>query len=140
MSTQRDPYELAEKQTQSHCFMTPCECPPCIVATELLRISGDNSDVFRADNGAVMSATPGAEPAYTRSRAEIEQRIAEIRNDDRMGYKPADVQSNAYLALIQVEGESAAQALEWALGKRKTCAQSYRALPPPPSATREVRK
>lgn len=95
--------------------------------------SGTREEFEKVNGGTAM---PTKETTYTRSRAEIEQRIAEIRGDDRMSYKPARVDVNAPLALIQVEGESAAQALEWALGKRKTCAQSYRALPPQPHTTK----
>lgn len=53
------------------------------------------------------------------------QRIREIESDERMGYKPARVDVNAPLALIQVEGRAAAEALRWALGKRESCAGSY---------------
>lgn len=60
-----------------------------------------------------------------KTEAEIRQRIQEIASDVRVNDTPADVFVNAPLALIQVEGASVIQALEWALGKRKTCADSF---------------
>ena len=60
-----------------------------------------------------------------RTDSEIRKRIAQIKSDNRMGYKPANIAVNAPLALIQVEGDSAVAALEWALGDRPHCAGSY---------------
>lgn len=51
-----------------------------------------------------------------RKAAEIEAMIAKIESDERYRYPPADVFSNAPLALIQVELKATVDALRWALG------------------------
>jgi hypothetical protein len=48
---------------------------------------------------------------------QIRDRIAEIDSDERYHYKPALVQINAPLALIQVQMEAEARALSWVLGE-----------------------
>lgn len=47
----------------------------------------------------------------------IRARLAEIDADDRYHYKPAEVQINAPLALVQVSMEAEARALAWVLGE-----------------------
>ena len=66
-----------------------------------------------------------------KTEAEIWKRIAEIRSDERMSYKPANVQVNAPLALIQVEGAAVVSALEWVLGQRCFCGGSFPTKEPP---------
>lgn len=46
---------------------------------------------------------------------ELTHRLAELKNDERMTYVPANVQINVVLALIQVEVGAKIHALEWAL-------------------------
>lgn len=60
-----------------------------------------------------------------RTVAEIAQRLNEIRADERLQAPTANVVTNAPLALIQLEGESVIEALEWVLGTGKTCAGSF---------------
>lgn len=58
----------------------------------------------------------------------LRRRIKEIESDDRYpksGEKKADVVVNSPLALIQLEGTSAVNALQWVLGERVHCAGSY---------------
>lgn len=62
-----------------------------------------------------------------RSTAEIKTMIARITADPRYGYKPACVETNAPLALIQVEMKAQVNALNWVLGAQgiDTSAASY---------------
>ena len=50
-----------------------------------------------------------------KKREEIEKRIAELKADERLGYPPANVFTNAPLALIQVALKSELMALNWVL-------------------------
>ena len=50
-----------------------------------------------------------------KSREEIEKRIAELKADERLGYRPANVFTNAPLALIQVALKNEIMALNWVL-------------------------
>jgi len=49
----------------------------------------------------------------------IDTRIKEIKQDSRYKDKPAQVQINAPLALIQVSMKSEIRALEWVLARMK---------------------
>lgn len=60
-----------------------------------------------------------------RTEQEIRRRLAEIARDERMSYPSASVIENAPLALIQVQGESAVEALRWVLGEAATCAGCF---------------
>lgn len=55
------------------------------------------------------------------AKFQIEQRIAEIRSDERFSYPPASVQVNAPLALIQVSMKSEVAGLLWALRCIREC-------------------
>lgn len=48
-------------------------------------------------------------------REKVEERLAEIEADDRLGYDDADVQVNAPLALIQTSLKAKRDALRFAL-------------------------
>mgnify|MGYP003980191453 FL=1 len=50
-----------------------------------------------------------------KTKAEIEKRIAELKADERLGYPPANVFTNAPLALIQVALKNEIMALTWVL-------------------------
>ena len=50
-----------------------------------------------------------------KSNDEILAKIKELKNDERHGYKPASVQVNAPLALIQVAIQARIDALTWVL-------------------------
>jgi len=50
-----------------------------------------------------------------KSNDEILAKIKELESDERHGYKPALVQINAPLALIQVEIQGKIDALRWVL-------------------------
>ena len=50
-----------------------------------------------------------------KKREEIEKRIAELKADERLGYPPANVFTNAPLALIQVALKNELMALNWVL-------------------------
>ena len=50
-----------------------------------------------------------------KTREEIEKRIAELKADERLGYPPANVFTNAPLALIQVALKNELMALNWVL-------------------------
>lgn len=50
----------------------------------------------------------------------IRERIAEIKSDDRLTYKPATIQVNAPLALIQVGMMSALNELESLIGEPRS--------------------
>ena len=50
-----------------------------------------------------------------KTREEIEKRIAELKADERLGYPPANVFTNAPLALIQVALKNEIMALNWVL-------------------------
>lgn len=52
-----------------------------------------------------------------KSKGAILAKIKELENDERHGYKPALVEINAPLALIQVEIQSKIDALKWVLRK-----------------------
>ena len=51
--------------------------------------------------------------------SELRAKLRELRNDERHRYKPALVQINAPLALIQVEIQAKIDALEWVLSDRR---------------------
>jgi hypothetical protein len=48
-------------------------------------------------------------------KKQIVGRVAELNADERLGYPPADVFSNAPLALVQVQLETEVRALKWVL-------------------------
>jgi hypothetical protein len=50
-----------------------------------------------------------------KSKDEILNKIEELKSDERHNYKPALVEINAPLALIQVEIQSKIDALKWVL-------------------------
>jgi|SaaInlStandDraft_4_1057021.scaffolds.fasta_scaffold224283_1 hypothetical protein len=50
-----------------------------------------------------------------KTREEIEKRVAELKADERLGYPPANVFTNAPLALIQVALKNEIMALTWVL-------------------------
>ena len=50
-----------------------------------------------------------------KTREEIEKRVAELKADERLGYPPANVFTNAPLALIQVALKNEIMALNWVL-------------------------
>ena len=50
-----------------------------------------------------------------KSKKEIETKLKEYQSDERLSYKPADVFSNAPLALIQTDLEARVQILKWIL-------------------------
>jgi len=50
-----------------------------------------------------------------KTREEIEKRIAELKADERLSYPPANVFTNAPLALIQVALKNELMALNWVL-------------------------
>lgn len=54
-----------------------------------------------------------------KTEKEIKAKLAELKSDERLSYPPADVFSNAPLALIQVELEAKVKALEWVLQSSK---------------------
>ena len=49
------------------------------------------------------------------SAKELNKRLVKILEDERFWYRPADVQTNAPLALVQVEMRSEFRALCWVL-------------------------
>lgn len=51
-----------------------------------------------------------------RAPEEIEAMISKVESDERYNYPPADVFSNAPLALIQVEMKATVDTLKWMLG------------------------
>lgn len=51
-----------------------------------------------------------------KTEQEIRARMDELKSDERMTYKSANVFINAPLAIIQVELGAKIHALEWALG------------------------
>ena len=51
-----------------------------------------------------------------RTQEELEKKLAEIENDDRLHYPAARIDVNALLALIQMGLYHEANALRWALG------------------------
>lgn len=53
-----------------------------------------------------------------KTEAEIRALLEHIERDDRLGYRPALVQVNAPLALIQTELDARAETLRWVLGHR----------------------
>lgn len=68
-------------------------------------------------------ATPGSKQLRdvlvgtgTRTRAEVQAKLAEIEADERFHYKAANVLVNAPLALIQVELKARHEVLTWMLG------------------------
>lgn len=50
-----------------------------------------------------------------KTRAEIEKRLAALKADERLSYPPANVFTNAPLALIQVALKNEIMALAWVL-------------------------
>ena len=54
-----------------------------------------------------------------KTEGEIRARIKELESDERHSYKPADVFSNAPLALIQTSINSELSGLYFALGEQK---------------------
>jgi hypothetical protein len=50
-----------------------------------------------------------------KTEKEIQKMIDEIKSDERLSYPPANVFSNAPLALIQMGEEAKLHALEWVL-------------------------
>ncbi len=50
-----------------------------------------------------------------KTKKEIEEKLAEIKSDERLGYPPATVDINAPLALIQLSIESQIDILKWVL-------------------------
>lgn len=52
---------------------------------------------------------------FTEAKAVLKAKIAEIKADDRFHYRPALVQINAPLALIQVDMKAKVYAYEFAL-------------------------
>ncbi len=57
----------------------------------------------------------GTFATVNRNREKIEDRIKEIKKDERLTYAPATVFSNAPLALTQLQLATELNALEWAL-------------------------
>lgn len=55
------------------------------------------------------------DPDHTEAIRRIRERYHEVANDDRLAMEPANVMVNAPLALIQVEKQAQADALEWVL-------------------------
>ena len=53
--------------------------------------------------------------AKMKTKEEIQAKLEELQKDERVSYPPADVFSNAPLALIQTELESMIKALKWVL-------------------------
>lgn len=54
-----------------------------------------------------------------RTKKEIINKIKELEEDERMGYKRASVFSNAPLALIQLSIQTKIDSLKWTLKERK---------------------
>lgn len=54
-----------------------------------------------------------------RTEEEIRARLKEAKADARIDYPPADVSSNAPLALVQVELETTRDVLAWVLANPK---------------------
>lgn len=52
-------------------------------------------------------------------RIEIQAKLAELMQDDRVQGPPETIEINAPLALIQLSIESKIAALEWVLGKQE---------------------
>lgn len=52
-------------------------------------------------------------------REEVQLKLAELQQDNRLSGSPALVQINAPLALIQVSLEAKISALQWVLGKEE---------------------
>lgn len=52
-----------------------------------------------------------------KTEEEIQDKINEIQSDERFNYEPANVLTNAPLALIQTDMEAKFKALNWVLGK-----------------------
>ncbi len=50
-----------------------------------------------------------------RTEKEIRAKLKEIESDERLSYKPATLEVNAPLALIQLEGHTKINVLEWVL-------------------------
>jgi hypothetical protein len=50
-----------------------------------------------------------------KTKEEVQKKLEELQADERVNYPPADVFSNAPLALIQTELDSMIKALEWVL-------------------------
>lgn len=50
-----------------------------------------------------------------KTKVEIEKRLAELKADERLSYPPANVFTNAPLALIQVALKNEIMALTWVL-------------------------
>ena len=50
-----------------------------------------------------------------KTREEIEKKLNEILEDERLSYPPADTETNAPLALIQVALENQRDILKWVL-------------------------
>jgi len=54
-----------------------------------------------------------------RSKKDIEKKIEELQEDERLGYPNATVFSNAPLALIQLSLKAKLDALNWALEQKE---------------------
>lgn len=52
---------------------------------------------------------------------EIDKRLREVCSDIRLAYKPANVFTNAHLALIQQGLEAEIKTLKWILGIKDIC-------------------
>ena len=50
-----------------------------------------------------------------RTEKELKKKLAELKNDERHKYKPALVEINAPLALVQVSIQAKIDTLEWVL-------------------------
>ncbi|MBD1559580.1 hypothetical protein HC752_21795 [Vibrio sp. S9_S30] len=59
-----------------------------------------------------------------RTEAEIRARIKELESDERHGYEPASVFSNAPLAIIQTSISAELTGLYFALGEAPPCKKS----------------
>ena len=51
-----------------------------------------------------------------KTQQELEEKLAEIESDTRLGYSLATIRENSPLALIQLDLKSKAGMLRWALG------------------------
>ncbi len=50
-----------------------------------------------------------------KTKKEIEEKLADIKSDERLGHPPATIDSNAPLALIQLSMECKIDILKWVL-------------------------
>lgn len=64
-----------------------------------------------------------------KTRQQIQERLAKVEADERKHYPPADVFSNAPLALIQVQLDTEASTLEWVLRELEADAPQQKGTP-----------